>query len=138
MIQLPLVLQGKRTPRSALLAGRRKVDDRIEPSALRGPVIVLGSVLRNDQEPPEFHELPLPVELEPSETAVPLATARFFVSVLEERLKLNPVPGLSHAVLRSILCRPGLLLSMNPPTALSHASCCCARCGRPPRRCRRA
>src|SRR5688572_10042255 len=83
-------------------------------------MMVAGFVLWNDQVPPMFHELPLPVEVEPSETSVPLATARFLARALEDRLKRKPVFGLSHAVLRSILWRPGLLLSMKPPTALSH------------------
>jgi hypothetical protein len=52
---------------------------------------------------------------------VPLATARFFVSVLEDRLKVKPVFTLSHAVQRSIFILPGLLLSTKPPAELSHA-----------------
>src|SRR5688500_98452 len=105
---------------AALFDGRRKVDDGIEPLAVRGPVITDGSVDWKDQLPPMSHELLEPLEFGPYENCVPLATARFPDRVLSERSKSNPVPGLSHAVHRSIVCWPGLLLSMNPLTALSH------------------
>lgn len=48
----------------------------MEPSAVLGPVIVLGFVLASGQDPPMSHELPLPPEFEPSDWSVPLPGTR--------------------------------------------------------------
>ena len=91
-------------------AGRSRTGWRRRRAA--APVIVLGSVLTNDQVPPMFHELPLPLELEPRETLVPLATARFLVRVPSASAKSKPVPrvvprgaAVDHQLRRGWRCR---------------------------------
>src|SRR6266545_2305798 len=109
-----------RAPTSAPLAGRRKLEEAIEPVAVRGPVITDGSVLTSVHVPPRSQELPLPLD-EPRETCVRLATARLRVSWEWESAKSKPVPPLRQAVSWSTRIALGLPLSMKPPTALSNA-----------------